>query len=105
MPADQEQDNPLTRLAGVQAEDVRAFFAHDWVYDASAQMIANGNWVIAVSVVNADSRTLRIGANTANPVNTTFSTAFTGTGSGVLDFNGHVVVAQGIAGTRVYVLA
>ena len=105
VPADQEQDNPLTLQAGVQAEDVRAFFAHDWVYDASAQTIANGNWVITVSVVDADSRTLRIGANTANPVNTTFSTAFTGTGSGVLDFNGHVRDAQGNEWTLVDVKA
>ena len=102
VPADQEQDNPLTLQAGVQAEDVRAFFAHDWVYDASAQMIANGNWVITVSVVDANSRTLRIGSNTANG---TYSTAFTGTGSGVLDFNGHVRDAQGNEWTLVDVKA
>ena len=103
VPLSQEHENPVTLQAGVNTLNTRAYFAHDWTYDASAGTIANGNWVINVSVVNADKRTLRIGANTANPENGTFSTAFTGTGSGVLDFNGHVRDAQGNEWTLVTV--
>ena len=105
VPLAQERENPLTLQPGTEVANVRAFFAHDWVYDASAATIANGNWVITVSVVNANNRALRIGANTANPANSTFSTAFTGTGSGVLDFNGHVRDAQGNEWTLVDVKA
>jgi len=90
VPLSEEQENPLALTINEQPSGVRAFFSHDWTYDTTAQTIANGNWVINVSVVDANKRKLRIGKNSANPTDGTFSTALTGTGSGVLDFTGHV---------------
>lgn len=87
VPLAKERQNPLILEAEDDSGNPCANFAHDWVYDASTATIANGNWIIKVSEVSATKRTLRIGSNTANG---TYSTAFTGVGSGVLDFNGRI---------------
>lgn len=100
VPRARETENPLVVTAEDSVGDIRAFFAHDWTYDAAAQTISNGNWVIKVSVVDSGKRTLRIGNNTANG---TFSTALTGTGTGTLDFNGRVRDADGNAWTLTHV--
>ncbi len=90
-----ETENPLVVTVEDSIDDIKAFFSHDWTYDAAAQVISNGNWVINVSVVDSNKRTLRIGKSTNNPVDSTFSTAITGIGTGTLDFNGHVRDADG----------
>jgi len=98
-----ERENPLRLTVSDRVSNVRVFFAHDWLYDATAQTIANGNWTINVSVVDATKRTLRIGKSTNHPTDASFSTALTGTGSGVLDFNGHVRDAGGNEWTLTHV--
>jgi len=95
VPRSRETANPLVLNADETQGSIRAFFAHDWVYDDSnaiTNTIDNGVWKINVSVYDATKKQLRVGLAKGNGA---LSTAITGTGSGALDFNGTIRGAGG----------
>lgn len=84
----------LERQASIVISDfkadmnIRAIFAHDWIYDKTTGTMENGIWKVRVKFRKEGELALGTGAQ---PTDT-----FTGTGNGILDFNGDIVDGDGV---------